>query len=101
MISQQIAAGISGAELQFDSDCRRQAKILRNQILLQLQEAGKRAGQEREKYFLLRRERRAIEALRDSAQQQFEREQRRKEQLALDEIHLMSRGRAEQNLPSD
>jgi flagellar export protein FliJ len=101
MISQQIATGISGAELQFDSVCRRQAKILRNQILVQLQAASKHAAQEREKYFLLRRERRAIEALRDSAQQQFEREQRRQEQLVLDEIHLLSRGRLEQNLPSD
>jgi len=101
MVSQQIATGIWGAELQFDIDCRRQAKILRDQILVQLQAATKRAGQEREKYLLLRRERRAIEALRDSAQQQFEQEERRREQLVLDEIHLLSRGRTEQNLPSD
>lgn len=100
MVLQQIATGAWGAELQFDSDCRRQAKILRDQMLLQLQEATKRAGQEREKHLLLRRDRRAIEALRDSARQQFEREQRRREQLALDEIHLLRRGRGEQNLPS-
>jgi hypothetical protein len=42
-----------------------------------------------------------METLRDSARQQFEGEQRRKEQLGLDEIHLLSRGRAQQNLPSD
>jgi flagellar export protein FliJ len=101
MVSQQISAGIWGAELQFDSDCMRQAKTLRDQILLQLQEATKRAGQERAKYLSLRRDRRAMEALRDSAQQQFEREQRRREQLAVDEIYLLSRGRAEQNLPSN
>jgi flagellar export protein FliJ len=101
MVSQQIASGIWGAELKFDSDCRRQTKILRERILLQLQEAGKRAGQEREKYLSLRRDRRAIEALRDSAQQQFESEQRRREQLWLDEIYLLSRGRTQQNLPSD
>jgi flagellar export protein FliJ len=87
--------------LQFDSDCRRQLKILRDRILLQLQEAGKRAGQEREKYLLLRLERRAIEVLRDNAQQQFDSEQRRREQLWLDEIHLLSRGRTQQKLPSD
>jgi flagellar export protein FliJ len=101
MVSRQIATGIWGAELQFDSDCRRQAKILRERILLQLQEATKHAGQEREKYLSLRRDRRAMETLRDSARQQFEGEQRRKEQLGLDEIHLLSRGRAQQNLPSD
>ncbi len=101
MVSQQIATGIWGAELQFEGDCRRQAKILRDHILLQLQEATKRAGQERAKYLLLRRDRRAIEALRDSAQQQFEWEQRRREQLALDETYLLSRKRTERNLPSD
>ena len=101
MVSQQIATGLWGAELQFDSDCRQQTKILRDRILLQLQEASQRVGREREKYLSLRRDRRAIEALRDSAQQQFEREQRRMEQLGLDEIHLLSRGRTRQNLPSN
>jgi len=57
MVSEQIATGIWGAELQFDSDCQRQSKILRERILLQLQEATKRAGQEREKYLSLRRDR--------------------------------------------
>ncbi len=98
---QQIATGIWGAELQFDSDCQRQSNILRERILLQLQEATKRVRQEREKYLSLRQDRRAMETLRDSARQQFENEQRRREQLAADEIHLLSRGRAEQNLPSD
>jgi len=48
----------------------------------------------------LRRDRRAMEALRDSAQRQFELEQRRREQLGLDEMFLLSRGRGGQTLPS-
>lgn len=101
MAVQQIAAGTWGAELQFDGACRKQARILQDQISLQLLEAGKRARHQHEKYLWLRRERRAIEALRDSARQQFECEQRRREQQVLDENHLLFHGRTEQSLPND
>jgi flagellar protein FliJ len=101
IVAQQIASGLWGAELQFDHDCRRQAKILRDQMLGQLEQAMRRTADEREKYLRLRRDRRAIEALRDNARQQFEREERRREQLALDEIHLLFGRQTEQNLPSD
>ena len=100
-VAQHIASGLWGVELQFESECQRQAEILRDRILLQLLAADRRARQEQEKYLLLRRDRRVIEALRDSARQQFEREQRRREQLALDEIYLLSRTAKEQNLPND
>ena len=40
MAAQQIAAGIRGAELQFDGECRKQAKILQDRISLQLLEAA-------------------------------------------------------------
>ncbi len=101
MAAQQIAAGIWGAELQFDGGCRKQARILQDRISIQLLEAAKRARQQHEKYLRLRLERRAIEALRDSARQQFECEQRRREQQVLDENHLLFHGRTEQSLPNN
>ena len=100
MVSAQMASGMGGAELQYDAECRRQAQMLRNRILADLEQARKRALQENEKYLSLRRDRRAMEALRDSAQRQFELEQRRREQLGLDEMFLLSRGRGGQTLPS-
>ncbi len=101
MVSAQMISGMWGAELQYDAECRRQAQTLRARVLVDLEQAGKRARQENEKYLSLRRDRRAMEALRDDAQRQFELEQRRREQLALDEMFLLSRGRGGQTLPSD
>lgn len=101
LLSQQLTSGLRGAELRFEEDCRRQADLLRDHLLNQLQRVLRQAEQERTKYLRLRRDHRAIEALRDSARQRFECEERRREQLALDEAHLLFGRQAEHNLPSD
>lgn len=101
MVAQQLTSGLRGAELRFADDCRRQADLFRALMSTRLQRALQQLEQERKKYLRLRQEHRAMEALRDSAREQFEHEERRREQLALDEIYLLFGRQTEQNLPSD
>jgi len=102
IVSRQASEGVLAAELQFDSDCRAQAEILHRLMQAELQKATVRAQRELDKYLAQRRDRRAIEVLREQQRQRFEREEQRKEQLVLDEIYLQGRSRTErgQNLPT-
>lgn len=99
--SKLLSSGLSGAELQFDADCLRQAIALRQQLQVELQKARMRAQHARDTYLASRRDRRAVETLRDRLKQEFEHTQERKEQAALDEMYLLRRPAPEHKLPSD
>lgn len=79
---------LPACELQFAESVLHQAHAGIRQCQLQKETAEQHAAELRTAYLLARRERKTVSTLRENALRQFQIEQRRREQSALDEMFL-------------
>lgn len=84
-LRENLAGGLSGAEIQFELVCERLRAEHARELEAKFQEAKRKVAKQQVVYRLARQKRRILENLRERRKDVYAREQSRREQQALDE----------------
>lgn len=88
---EKLSGGLSGAEMQFETACEKLRAEHRTALEEKLRAAEKMHAKQQTAYRLARQKRRILENLRERRLDEYKREQARREQQQLDEIHSIHR----------
>lgn len=91
-IGKSLARGIPAAEMHFELICEKVRAQQKRLLLARLAELERKREEQRRAYLSAKQKKEILESLRERQQREYRIEQGRREQITLDEMHLLRRG---------